>query len=118
MAAELARLGGAPTLILHSPLLRAIHTAAEVASILNPRSGTELFTALDNTRPAEEVERELAARAASVDEVLAIGHQPQIGELAALIGKTLFEMRPAAIVAIELSPGPRILWALSPEQPK
>jgi phosphohistidine phosphatase len=118
MAAELLRRGGAPSLILHSPLLRAAQTAAEVASVLKPSAGRESFAALDNTRPAEEVEREIAARAASVDEVLAVGHQPQIGEIAALIGKTLFEMRPAAIVAIEVSPVPRVLWSLSPETPK
>lgn len=118
MAAELARRGGAPSLILHSPLLRAAHTAAEVAAVLKPASGSEPFAALDNTRPAEEVEREIAARASSVDEVLAVGHQPQLGEVAALLGKALFEMRPAAIVAFELSPEPRVLWALSPEQPK
>lgn len=117
MAAELLRRGGAPSLILHSPLLRAAQTAAEATGVLKPASGTERFDALDNTRPAEEVERALAARAAAADEVLAIGHQPQIGEIAALISKTLFEMRPAAIVAIELTPEPRVLWSLSPERP-
>jgi phosphohistidine phosphatase len=116
MAAELTRRGGAPILILHSPLLRAVQTAAEMAKVLKPASGVEVFAALDNTRPAEEVERALAARAASVDEVLAVGHQPQVGEIAALLGKTLFEMRPAAIVAIEFYPSIRILWASSPEQ--
>lgn len=116
MAAALARRGGAPALILHSPLLRAVQTAAEVASVLKPASGSELFVPLDNTRPAEEVERELAARAAAFDEVLAVGHQPQIGEVAALLGKAAFEMRPATIVALELSPAPRVLWSLSPEQ--
>ncbi|MBI4060884.1 MAG: histidine phosphatase family protein [Elusimicrobia bacterium] len=115
MAAELSRRGGAPVLILHSPLLRAAQTAAEVASVLKPASGAEEFAALDNTRPAEEVARALAARAASVDEILAVGHQPQIGEIAALIGRALFEMRPATIVALELSPAPRALWSLSPE---
>lgn len=118
MAAELARRGCAPTLILHSPLLRAVQTAAEMATVLKPSSGREEFDALDNTRPAEEVERALAARAASVDEVLAVGHQPQIGEIISLLGKASFEMRPATIVAIELSPMPRVLWAMSPEQPE
>jgi phosphohistidine phosphatase SixA len=118
MAAELARRGGAPALILHSPLLRAAQTAAEMAAVLKPAGGSHAFTALDNTRPAEEVSREIAARAAAVDEVLAVGHQPQIGEIAALIGETVFELRPGTIVAIELSPKPRVLWALGPEQLK
>ena len=117
MAAELAKRGGAPQLILHSPLLRAAQTAAETAVILRPVSGVEVFAALDNTKPADEVERALAARAASIDEVLAVGHQPQIGEIAALIAETLFEMRPAAIVALELYPSIRVLWTVSPDKP-
>ncbi len=118
MAAELARRGGAPGLILHSPLLRAVQTAAAAAGVLKPAGGSEIFAALDNTQSAEEVESAIAARAASVDEVLAVGHQPQIGEIAALIGKTLFEFRPAAIVAIELQPSLRVLWTITPEQAK
>ena len=118
MAAELLRRGCVPGLILHSPLLRAAQTAAAAASVLKPAAGTAIFQPLDNTRPADEVARELEERAASVDEVLAIGHQPQIGEIAALLGRTLFEMRPAAIVALELRPAPRVLWSLSPEASK
>lgn len=117
MAAELVKLGCAPGLILHSPLLRAVQTAAEVASVLKPSGGREVFEALDNTKPAEEVEIAIAARSAGVDEVLAVGHQPQIGEIAALLAKTSLEFRPATIVAIELSPEPRLLWAISPEHP-
>lgn len=117
MAAELVKLGCAPGLILHSPLLRAVQTAAEVASVLKPSGGRELFSALDNTKPAEEVEIAIAARAASVDEVLAVGHQPQIGEIAALLAKASFEFRPATIVAIEFAPEARVLWAMSPENP-
>jgi phosphohistidine phosphatase len=115
MAAQLARMGCAPGLILHSPLLRAVQTAAELASVLKPAGGREPFPALDNTKPAEEVEIALAARGASVDEMLAVGHQPQIGEVAALLAGTSFEFRPATIVALELSPKPRVLWAMSPE---
>lgn len=118
MAAELLRRGGVPGLILHSPLLRAVQTAGEVAAILKPAKGSEPFVPLDNSRPAEEVERELAARGACVDEVLAIGHQPQIGEIAALLADEIFEFRPATIIALELSPAPRVLWAISPAPPK
>ena len=116
MVEELVRRGGAPRLILHSPLLRAAQTAAEAAAVLKPAQGCETFVPLDNTRPPEEVEREIASRAASVDEVLAVGHQPQIGEIGALLGKAVFEMRPATIVALDLSAAPRVLWAISPDQ--
>ena len=118
MAAELLRLGCAPSLILHSPLLRAVQTAAEVASVLKPVEGREIFSALDNTRPAEEIETAISKRAASVDELLVIGHQPQIGELVTLLGKAVIGMHPASIVAIELIAAPRILWAMSPERPQ
>lgn len=118
MAAELLRRGGAPGLILHSPLVRAVQTAGEAAAVLNPAGGALEFTPLDNSRPAEEVERELAARGAAVDEVLAIGHQPQIGEVATLLADEVFEFRPAAIVALELSPAPRVLWTISPAPAK
>lgn len=114
MAAELARRGGAPRLILHSPLTRAAQTAAEAASMLKGAS-REAFVPLDNTKSAEEVVADLASRANAVDEVLAVGHQPQIGEVAALLSQNLFEMRPATIVALELEPAPRVLWAVSPE---
>ncbi|MEQ1918676.1 MAG: histidine phosphatase family protein [Elusimicrobiota bacterium] len=117
IAAELTRLGCAPSLILHSPLLRAVQTAAELATVLKPSGGREVFAALDNTRPAEEVAREILARAASVDEAIAVGHQPQIGEIIALLSNASFEMHPATIVGLELSPAPRVLWAMSPEQP-
>lgn len=118
MAAELLRRGGAPGLILHSPLLRAAQTAAEAASVLRPASGSAVFAPLDNTRPAEEVAAELDARCASIEEVLAVGHQPQVGEIAALLGKVLVEMPPATIVALELTPVARLLWTASPARAK
>lgn len=119
MAAELARRGGAPTLILHSPLRRAVQTAVEISAVLKPAGGAQVFAPLDNTRCAEEVAAELAVRAAAVAELLIVGHQPQLGEVATLLAKALFdmrEMRPAAIVALELSPAPRILWCSSPDE--
>lgn len=115
MTAELLRRGGAPGLILHSPLLRAVQTAAEASSVLKPAGGVISFDPLDNSRPSDEVARELAARAASVEEVLAIGHQPQIGEIATLLADEVFEFRPATIIALELSPALRVLWAISPK---
>ncbi len=118
MAAELLRRGGVPGLILHSPLLRAVQTAAEVSAILKPAAGTVEFAPLDNSRPADEVRSELESRGAAAGEVLAIGHQPQIGEIATLLADEVFEFRPAAIVALELSPAPRVLWAISPAPPK
>ncbi len=114
-AAEIIKRGGKPTLILHSPLLRAAQTAGEAATVLKPDGGAVVFIPLDNSRPADEVARELLERCEAESEVLAVGHQPQIGEIAALLGKQLFEFRPATVVALELSPSPRALWTADPE---
>ena len=114
MAAEILKRGGKPGLILHSPLLRAVQTAGEASAVLKPDGGAVVFMPLDNSRPADEVAREILERGAAADEVLAVGHQPQIGEIAALLGHELFEFRPAAIVALERAPSPRVLWTAAP----
>ena len=111
-AQEIAKRGGRPGLILHSPLTRAVQTAAAVAEVLKPARGTASFAPLDNTRPAEEVFTELTARTDGVDEVLAIGHQPQIGELAAMLTETRLDFRPAGLAVI--APGPRRAAARQP----
>jgi len=105
--------GGRPALILHSPLLRAVQTAAAAAAAL--KAPAEAFVPLDNTLPPQEVLDALRKRAAGVEEVLAVGHQPQIGELAALLTGRSFEFRPAGMVAVECGAEPRALWSLSPE---
>jgi len=114
VAQEIAKRGGRPELVLHSPLTRAVQTAAAVAEILKPARGTASFAPLDNTRPAEEVFTELTARTDGVDEVLAIGHQPQVGELAALLTETRLDFRPAGLAVIATGPPLRLLWILDP----
>jgi phosphohistidine phosphatase len=114
MAEEIVKRGGRPTLILHSPLLRAVETAAAAALAL--KTPAETFRLLDNTRPADEALAALETRAAAVDEVLAVGHQPQLGELAALLTDEIFEIRPAGVVAVEWAPQPRLLWTLNADE--
>lgn len=114
MAAELKRRGGRPALILHSPLVRAVQTAGAAAAELAVPA--EVLAALDNTRPAEEVLAALSERAADADEVLAVGHQPQLGELAALLTRQLFDLRPAGLVAVETAPAARLLWARNADE--
>lgn len=114
MAEELLKRGGRPALVLHSPLLRAAQTAAAVAQVLQVPA--EAFAFLDNTRPAPEVLAALQKRAPDAGEVLAVGHQPQIGELAALLTGQIFEFRPAGLVALELSPRPVPLWSLNADE--
>ena len=112
-AAALQR-GHRPALVLHSPLLRARQTAEAVAKALG--APAEEFPALDNTLPAEEVAAALEERGAGVAEVLAVGHQPQVGELAALLGRQLVDFKPAGVAALELEPGGRLLWSASPDE--
>lgn len=114
MAEALLQRGGRPALILHSPLLRAVQTAAAASAALETPG--EAFAALDNTRPAQDVLAALEKRGAGVEEVLAVGHQPQIGELATLLTGETFEFRPAGLVAVELGPEPRALWSLNADE--
>ncbi len=114
MAAELLRRGGRPSLILHSPLVRAVQTAQAAASTL--KIAAEAFVPLDNTLPPDEALAALRKRADGVEEVLAVGHQPQIGELAAVLAAQIFEIRPAGLVAVEWAPEPRLLWSLNADE--
>ena len=114
MAEEILRRGGRPSLVLHSPLLRAVQTASVAALALD--AAGEAFPLLDNTRPAEEIVEALEERAAAAGESLAVGHQPQIGELAALLTGAVLEIRPAGVVAVEWAPKPRLLWTLNVDE--
>lgn len=114
MAAELLRREGPPALLLHSPLRRAAETAALAAGALK-LGDPEAFPPLDNTLPPDQVLDRLEERAAKAAAVLAVGHQPQLGEVAVMVGRTLLEIRPGGLVALELGARPRLLWSLNPE---
>ena len=111
VAAEIFRRGGRPSRVLHSPLLRAAQTGRAAASAL--KIPAEAFVPLDNTLPPEEALAALLERAGGEPELLAVGHQPQIGELAALLVDQIFDIRPAGLVAIQWDPEPKLLWALN-----
>ncbi len=114
VARELLRRGARPALVLHSPLVRATQTAAAAAAALGIPAQT--LEALDNTLPAEEAFAGLEGRAGAAEEVLAVGHQPQVGELTAFLADELFEFRPAGVAAVELGPTPRLLWAFNSDE--
>ena len=114
MAAEVARRGGQPALILHSPLLRAVRTAEAAADVLKTQA--RVFAPLDNTLPPQEALELLKDRAAEADDVLAVGHQPQLGEIAALLTGAVLDIRPACVVALELEPQPRLLWTANVDE--
>ena len=114
VAEELLRRGGRPSLILNSPLVRAAQTAAAAAAALE--TPAETFVPLDNTLPPEEALAALQKRAGAAEEVLAIGHQPQLGEIVGLLADVVLEIRPAGLVAFEWAPEPRLLWWLNADE--
>lgn len=114
MAAEIVRRGGRPALLLHSPLTRAAQTGAAAAAVL--KVAAVAFTPLDNSLPPQEVLAELRERGAAADDVVAVGHQPQLGEIAALLTGGLFEIRPAGVVAVDLFAEPRLLWSANVDE--
>jgi len=114
MAEEIVRRGGRPALVLHSPLVRAVQTAQAAAAVL--KTDARAFDPLDNTLPPEEALSQLRLRVGDAADALAVGHQPQIGEIAALLTDEIFEIRPAGIVAVEFSPEPRLLWSANVDE--
>lgn len=114
MAQEILKRGGAPALVLHSPLVRAAETAKAAAAVL--KQEPQMFQALDNTLPPDEALALLKKRAATADDVLAVGHQPQIGEIAALLTGEIFEIRPAGLVAVDMGAEPRLLWSANADE--
>ena len=118
MVRFLAEKGGRPVLILHSPLRRAAQTAAEAAEILKPAQGLEAFGPLSNKISGEELCACLLRRAEGLAEVLAVGHQPQLGELAEHLSGTSFSLRPGGAICLEVAGdgAASLLWACNPEE--
>jgi phosphohistidine phosphatase len=118
-ARHLEERGARPALILHSPLKRAAETAEEAAAVLHqPDQGLEAFTPLANELSADELAKRLMQRCQGLSEVLAVGHQPQLGELVAVLSKAIFILKPAGLVALEVKDdgSAAFLWAVNPEE--
>jgi phosphohistidine phosphatase len=116
-AERLAASGAKPRLILHSPLRRAVETAQEAAAVLGVPA--QAFIPLANEMGPQDLADRLAPALAEKDEILIVGHQPQVGELAAWLGGQLFDFKPAGVVALEVEGGPaaktaRLIWSRNP----
>lgn len=113
-ARELLKRSGPPALILHSPLTRAAQSAQEAARILGcPSSQVESFSPLANLMPPVELFPRLSERAQGAGHILIVGHQPQLGELAAWLSRGSFDFPTAGILALRVS-GPaqaQVLWS-------
>lgn len=114
-AKEILAKGGKPTLILHSPLRRAVETAAAAAEVLKPARGTLSFDALANALPPPELQEALSPHLRA-GELLAVGHQPQLGELACHLCRQVFDLRPAGVIALDApkSGEAKLLWSRNP----
>lgn len=117
-AEELSKRAAKPARLLHSPLLRAVETARIAAQRLSPRLGAEVFLPLSNELPADKLYDALRAPLESADELLVVGHQPQLGELAMFLTGHLLDLRPSGLIALDLPDLDKrgeVLWTFHPE---
>lgn len=105
-----------PTLLLSSAALRTLETAAPIAMALG-LTVTPCDWALPGMTPAQAVDG--IGRHLPADAMLLVGHQPDLGDLAAnLLGRPATEHLPfekATLAHLTLRPGqPAVLEALIP----
>ena len=119
VARGLKELGVQPQVFLASPLVRAQQTAAILAAILAPRLAVETCAPLAIGGDLDEVLAELGAYR-GMGEVMLVGHQPSLGELASLLltgepYRVPLPFKKGAVAAIEVgalpprAPG-ELLW--------
>jgi phosphohistidine phosphatase len=98
LGSRLGAEGARPAVVLTSPLLRARETAGELARALGCE--VEADERLAPGATAETVRESVAGRG---DEVVAVGHQPDCGRIAAeLSGGAEPSFPPAGLVVLEL----------------
>ena len=125
VAVGLSKLGVKPGLILSSPLRRAEETARLVADVLTPRSAVELYPPLAGGFSAADVIKGLRPHR-QAQELLLVGHQPDIGELASYLitgsaDLTRLPFKKAGVAAITVGSVPprstgQLEWFLTPGQ--
>jgi len=105
IAEEFARQGWRPDRVFVSPLRRAQETAAILLARIDPPVDPETLRELVPDYPASSVVSALVERAAA-GHVLLIGHQPLLGQLAALLsGDPETAFPPAGLTRIALADG-------------
>ena len=114
MAKHLAAQGAAPVVIFSSPLKRACQTAAEAATVLKPAQGVRVYEPLANQLTGEMLFSHLVRDGEA--EFLAVGHQPQVGEMVGYLTGQVIEFRPGGVAALETDGKGRatLLWSKNP----
>ena len=114
-AREILERGGAPAVMYHSPLKRAAQTAAEAAEVLKPAGGVRSFEPLSNQVTGELLFSYLTRECAE-QEYVAVGHQPQLGEMLAFLTGEIVELRPGGVVALATDGKGKagLLWSKNP----
>lgn len=110
--------GARPRLALTSPLKRAIQTSEEVLAALKPAPPLKVYEPLSNRVSGLELFQAVARDHGAQPEVLLVGHQPQLGELALRLTGEAVELDPGGLVALEADrsgASARLLWSKSPE---
>lgn len=116
MARHMNEQGVRPTRLLTSPLKRAVETADEVSRTLTHRLRPEVFEPLSNVISGEELCSLVLRDLPPEEEVLLVGHQPQLGEFAAALTGTIFSLPTAGLLALKASlEGGALLWHASPD---
>lgn len=123
VAVGLQKLGAKPDLILSSPLRRAEETARLVADVLAPNSAVELYPPLAGGFAVDDIVKGLRPHRRA-GELLLVGHQPDLGDLASYLMTGAPHLAPlpfkkAGVAAISLgSLPPRsaglLEWFLTP----
>lgn len=115
ISAYLKEEGGSPHVILTSPLARARQTSEEASRILAPRLGVRAFPPLENKVRAEALHRLVMEEAGGCSEVLAVGHQPQLGEWIAHLTGSFIDLKAGGLAALETEGKRfRLLWSRNP----
>jgi phosphohistidine phosphatase len=110
IAVGLKRLGVSPDVVLSSPLRRAQETAALLVAVVNPSLPVEVYDRLAPGHAASEVVGALRPYRAARQIVL-VGHQPDLGELASYLltgapGRVPFAFKKGGVAAIDVSTVP------------
>jgi len=110
--------GAEPTLLLTSPLKRALETSQEAARTFARPPEVKVYEPLANRLTGEDLLRRLIEDESLPEETLLVGHQPQLGELATCLTGAYFDLKPAGLVAVEFDPSgkSRHLWSANPAE--